>query len=40
MSLGMHVCVFCRVAQEDFMKAARKISDTKKLEGSSDYEKV
>ncbi len=29
-----------RVAQEDFMKAARKISDTKKLEGSSDYEKV
>ena len=28
------------VIQEDFMKAARKIGDTKKLEGSLDYEKV
>lgn len=26
--------------QEDFMKAARKIADTKKLEGKLDYEKV
>eukprot|EP00455_Lapot_gusevi_P034760 TRINITY_DN3845_c0_g1_i1.p1 TRINITY_DN3845_c0_g1~~TRINITY_DN3845_c0_g1_i1.p1 ORF type:complete len:410 (-),score=123.16 TRINITY_DN3845_c0_g1_i1:42-1223(-) len=28
------------VIQEDFLKAARKISDTKKLEGTLDYEKV
>ena len=28
------------VVQEDFMKAARKIMETKKLEGSLDYEKV
>jgi 26S proteasome regulatory subunit T4 len=28
------------VVEEDFMKAARKIADTKKLEGTLDYEKV
>jgi len=28
------------VIEEDFMKAARKISDTKKLEGTLSYEKV
>ncbi len=28
------------VVQEDFMKAARKIGETKKLEGTTDYEKV
>jgi len=28
------------VIEEDFMKAARKIADTKKLEGSLSYEKV
>lgn len=27
------------VLQEDFMKAARKISDTKKFEGKLDYDK-
>lgn len=26
--------------QEDFMKAVRKVSDAKKLEGKLDYEKV
>lgn len=28
------------VVEEDFLKAARKISDNKKLEGKLDYEKI
>jgi len=28
------------VVEEDFMKAARKIAETKKLEGKLEYEKV
>lgn len=28
------------VIQEDFMKAVRKVSDAKKLEGKLDYQKV
>lgn len=37
---GPLVCRWFDVAQEDFMKAVRKIAENKKLEGKVDYAKV